>query len=127
MGWNEVIKTIKGKQFRYLQRTTRVGTKFKTESKYLGPVVDTPLVPGREDNWSLEKAEKYAERMRGHTVPGQEAQEARDAVDLEKDMDAMEGGRVPQEATAEATPDENAPGGEPGADAGGDKGSSPGG
>ena len=33
----EVIKRIKNKQYRYLQRSFRVSGKVKTESKYLGP------------------------------------------------------------------------------------------
>ena len=36
VGWNVVIKTIKGR--RYRQRTIRIGKRFKTENEYLGPV-----------------------------------------------------------------------------------------
>jgi hypothetical protein len=32
-----VVKTVKGKRYRYLQRSYRVGGKVRTESKYLGP------------------------------------------------------------------------------------------
>ena len=37
MGWYIVTKTIKGRKYRYRQRTYRVGGQVKTESKYLGP------------------------------------------------------------------------------------------
>lgn len=38
VGWNVVIKTIKGRRYRYRQRTVRIGKCFKTENDYLGPV-----------------------------------------------------------------------------------------
>lgn len=38
MQWYEVKKTIKGRSYRYRQRTYRVAGKVKTESRYLGPV-----------------------------------------------------------------------------------------
>lgn len=38
MQWYEVVKTIKGKRYRYLQRTYRVGVRVKTENQYLGQV-----------------------------------------------------------------------------------------
>ncbi len=38
MGWYIVIKTIKGRQYRYQQRTWREGGRVLTESRSLGPV-----------------------------------------------------------------------------------------
>ncbi|MEQ1519501.1 MAG: hypothetical protein ABL931_23750 [Usitatibacteraceae bacterium] len=38
MAWNVGIKTIKGRRYRYRQRTVRMGKHFKTENEYLGPV-----------------------------------------------------------------------------------------
>lgn len=38
MGWYIVIKTIKGRQYRYRQRTWREGTRVRTESYSLGPL-----------------------------------------------------------------------------------------
>lgn len=38
MSWYTVIKTIKGRQYRYLQTTYRNGGKVRTRNKYLGPV-----------------------------------------------------------------------------------------
>lgn len=38
MGWYQVIKTVKGRKYRYRQRSFRVNGKVRTESKYLGPV-----------------------------------------------------------------------------------------
>ena len=38
MGWYIVIKTIKGRQYRYRQRTWREGNRVRTESHSLGPV-----------------------------------------------------------------------------------------
>lgn len=38
MGWNRVVKTVKGRQYAYLQRSFRDGATVRTESRYLGPV-----------------------------------------------------------------------------------------
>lgn len=37
MSWYKVIKTIRGRQYLYWQRTQRVGRKVKTYNKYIGP------------------------------------------------------------------------------------------
>lgn len=37
MGWYQVVKTINGRQYLYLQMTYRQGGKVKTKNKYLGP------------------------------------------------------------------------------------------
>jgi hypothetical protein len=42
-----VIRTIKGRQYRYLQISIRVGKKVKTVSEYLGPVGSILRAPGR--------------------------------------------------------------------------------
>ena len=39
-----VVKTIKGKQYRYLQRSRREGGRVRTESKCLGPVAPLRLL-----------------------------------------------------------------------------------
>ena len=41
-----VIKSIKGRQYRYQQRTYREGGRVKTESIYLGPVAGSPRRKG---------------------------------------------------------------------------------
>jgi hypothetical protein len=38
MGWYVVIKTVKGRQYRYVQRTWRENGRVRTENKYLGPI-----------------------------------------------------------------------------------------
>jgi hypothetical protein len=38
MGWNRIIKTVKGHQYAYLQRSFRSGSGVCTESQYIGPV-----------------------------------------------------------------------------------------
>lgn len=37
MGWYQVIKTIKGRRYLYLQRSRREGKRVRTENKYIGP------------------------------------------------------------------------------------------
>ena len=43
MGWYQVIKTVKGRKYRYQQRSFRVNGKVRTKSKYLGPVDRTEV------------------------------------------------------------------------------------
>ena len=38
MGWYQVVKTIKGRRYTYLQRTYRAGGQVKTENRYVGPL-----------------------------------------------------------------------------------------
>jgi hypothetical protein len=40
MGWYQVIKTVKGHRYEYLQRSWREGKKVRTESRYIGPASD---------------------------------------------------------------------------------------
>jgi len=55
-----VIKTINGRQYRYLQTSYRVGKRVRTKSVYLGPVGGTP----RREMWpSLDEPAMLAEAL----------------------------------------------------------------
>ena len=45
MGWYQVVKTVKGHKYLYLQTSWREGGKVKTKSKYLGRY--EPSAPAR--------------------------------------------------------------------------------
>ena len=42
MDWYIVIKTIKGRRYRYRQKTWREGKRVRTRSEYIGPADDEP-------------------------------------------------------------------------------------
>ena len=74
MQWYEVTKTIKGRKYRYRQRTYRVGGKVKTESHYLGPA--GPVMSGTVNVASLDAAEAGAIAIgnRSQSEPGEVAE-----------------------------------------------------
>ncbi|MGH1350507.1 MAG: hypothetical protein ACRBBN_06840 [Methyloligellaceae bacterium] len=43
MGWNVVVKKIKGKSYAYRQMSYREGGKVRTKSEFLGPVTDSQV------------------------------------------------------------------------------------
>jgi hypothetical protein len=67
----QVIKTINGRQYRYLQTSYRVGKKVKTKCVYLGPVSGngTPFVaysPAFDEKreMAMQEAQRAAEKAR---------------------------------------------------------------
>ena len=47
MDWYIVVKKIKGRQYRYWQRTYRDGPAVRTENQYIGPVRPLRLLKSR--------------------------------------------------------------------------------
>lgn len=61
-----VIKTIAGRQYRYLQTSYRVGKKVKTRSQYLGPASGAASIRIHDPKWDMEKElqRQEAERVK---------------------------------------------------------------
>ena len=55
MKWYTVTKSIKGRPYLYRQRTYRQGGKVRTESRYIGPVVDEAAIASVIDVVSLDE------------------------------------------------------------------------
>ncbi len=53
MGWYQVVKTIKGHHYEYLQRTWREGKRVRTENRYIGPADGPSVRSGGEPSQKL--------------------------------------------------------------------------
>src|SRR3954454_9536248 len=69
MGWNVLIKTIKGRKYAYYQQSIREGDKVKTPTKYIGPVTG--------DDIGAFKEAKLAELQATHGTEGETLRERR--------------------------------------------------
>lgn len=124
-----VIKTIKGRQYRYQQRTYREGGKVRTESIYLGPVGGTAKRKGllrrlgefvelnfkhqrfglpddeimlRQYNEAIERERKARQEVLGqlHALYGMRLSDTPETpVDTDKKAPSEEGARAPSTPT----------------------------
>jgi antirestriction protein ArdC len=69
MGWYRVVKTIKGHQYIYEQRTWREGKRVRTESRYIGSAVNTTK-PGYPSPPALVE-EAFADLMKPYPLQHQ--------------------------------------------------------
>lgn len=117
-----VVKTIKGRQYRYEQRTYREGGKVRTKAIYLGPVDG-----GVRRKGLRERIGEFIELNLAHdpALPDEEAmlrqyneqleREAQERARLLADLHERYGLRLNPDEPPPTTPQEKAPSGEKGA------------
>jgi hypothetical protein len=82
-----VIKTIKGRQYRYQQRTYRQGRKVRTDTIYLGPVDG-----GTRGKGIIRRIGAFidANRMRRHGLPDEQTIQRQSNEKVSRDREARE-------------------------------------
>jgi hypothetical protein len=97
------IRTINGRQYRYLQWSVREGKRVRTKSIYLGPVLGVGGLIAA--NFKVEPGSVHWERMI------EQAQQWASATrqDRARDRPAVDGGAAPKESDAALSSEDEAP------------------